>query len=95
MRVQWTEAALIDLDNITFYLRKHNPKAAQNVRMRIVAATKSLEEFAEIGRSTLRTGYRLLVVKGLPYLLGYRIQRDFIEIGAVIDGRMDRSPDLL
>jgi toxin ParE1/3/4 len=95
MRVQWTTAAISDLDNITHYIRKHDPKAALDVRAKIVAATKSLEEFPEIGRSTLRTGYRLLVVKGLPYLLGYQIQRDFIEIGAVIDGRMNRSPDIL
>jgi plasmid stabilization system protein ParE len=95
MRIQWTSAAIRDLDNITHYIRKNDPNAALNVRIRIVAATRNLEEFPEIGRSTLRTGYRLLVVKELPYLLGYRIQPDFIEIGAVIDGRMNRSPDLI
>jgi toxin ParE1/3/4 len=95
MKVQWTLGALIDLDNITHYIRKHDPKAAHSVKKKIIAATRNLEEFPEIGRMTLRVGYRLQVVKGLPYLLGYQIQQNFIEIGAVIDGRMNRDPDLL
>jgi len=94
MRIRWSDAAVGDLDDLTQFIRLRDPKAAVKVRMRIVAATQYLTEFPEIGRGTLRPKYRLYVVKGLPYLIGYRVESDFIEVAAVIDGRMNRSPDL-
>jgi len=95
MRIQWAIAAIADIDDISRYIRRQNPQAALKVRGRIVAATLSLEQFPEIGRGTMRPGYRLLVVKNLPYVVGYRVFADYIEIASVMDGRMNRSPDIL
>jgi toxin ParE1/3/4 len=92
--VQWSAAAKTDLDEIIAFIHGRNPQAATRVKQAMVQATLKLEQFPDIGRGTLRHGYRLLVVTGLPYLLGYRIMPDYVEIGAVFDGRADRPPDI-
>ena len=94
MRVQWSRSAKADLDEIVRFIHRRNPQAAKRVKKAIVQSTFKLGQFPDIGRATLRRGYRLLVVTGLPYLLGYRVMSDYVEIGAVFDGRADRPPDI-
>jgi toxin ParE1/3/4 len=94
LRVQWSAAAKADLDEIVRFIHYKNPQAAKRVKKMIVQCTYKLAQFPDIGRGTLRPGYRLLPVAGAPYLLGYRVTKDFVEIGAVIDGRADRPPDI-
>lgn len=94
MIVKWTRSARADLDAITRFIQRKNPEAAKQVKKAIVQSTFKLAQFPDIGRGTLRRGYRLLVVTGLPYLLGYRVMPDYLEIGAVFDGRADRPPDI-
>ena len=91
MKIQWSQSAKADLDEI---IRFRNPQAAKRVKKAIVQSSFKLAQFPEIGRGTLRRGYRLLDVTGLPYLLGYRVMPDFVEIGAVFDGRADRPPEI-
>ncbi len=94
MRIQWSEAAKTDLDEIIVFIHGRNPQAAKRVKKALVQSTFKLAQFPDIGRGTLRRGYRLLVVTGLPYLLGYRVMPEFIEFGAVFDGRADRPPEI-
>jgi toxin ParE1/3/4 len=94
LRVQWSQSAKADLDEIVSFIHRRNPQAAKRVKKVIVQSTFKLAQYPDIGRATLRLGYRLLVVTGLPYLLGYRVMPDYVEIGAVIDGRADRPPDI-
>jgi toxin ParE1/3/4 len=94
LRVQWSESAKADLDEIICFIRRRNPQAARQVKRAIIHSTLKLGQYPELGRGTLRNGYRLLVVTGLPYLLGYRVMPDFVEIGTVIDGRADRPPEI-
>ena len=94
MRIQWSRSAKADLDDITRFIQRNNPEAARRVRKAVIQSTFKLGQFPDIGRGTLRRGYRLVVVTGLPYLLGYRVMADYVEIGAVFDGRADRPPDI-
>jgi toxin ParE1/3/4 len=94
LRVRWSHSAKADLDEIVGFIHRKNPQAANRVKKAIVQSTLKLAQFPDIGRGTLRRGYRLLVVHGLPYLLGYRVMPDYVEIGAVFDGRADRPPDI-
>jgi toxin ParE1/3/4 len=94
LKVQWSPSAKADLEEIVRFIHLRNPQAAKRVKKAVVQSTFKLAQFPEIGRGTLRHGYRLLVVRGLPYLLGYRVLPDYVEIGAVIDGRADRPPDI-
>ena len=94
MKIRWSKAAEADLNAIHHYIMNKNPRAADDVNLRIVSSSRRLLDFPEIGRSTDRLLFRLLPVTGLPYLLLYRVSKDYIEIGSVIDGRMKRAPDL-
>jgi toxin ParE1/3/4 len=94
LKVQWSQSAKADLDEIVRFIHRRNPQAAKKVKKAIVQSTFKLGQFPDIGRGTLRRGYRLLVVTGLPFLLGYRVMPDYVEIGAVFDGRADRPPDI-
>jgi toxin ParE1/3/4 len=94
LRVQWSASAKADLDDIIRFIYDRNPQAAKRVKKAIVQSTFKLAQFPDIGRGTLRRGYRLLIVTGFPYLLGYRVMPDYIEIGAVFDGRADRPPEI-
>jgi addiction module RelE/StbE family toxin len=94
LKVQWTRSAQADLDEITRYIKAKNPEAAKRIKRAIIQSTFKLGQFPDIGRGTLRRGYRLLVVAGQPYLLGYRVMPDYVEIGAVFDGRADRPADI-
>lgn len=94
MKVRWTQAAQADLDDIIQSVKSKNPEASKRIKRAIVQSTFKLTQFPDIGRGTLRRGYRLLVVTGYPYLLGYRVMPDYVEIGAVFDGRADRPPDI-
>jgi toxin ParE1/3/4 len=94
LRVQWSAAAKADLDEIVRFIQHKNPLAAKRVKKAVAQCTYKLARFPDIGRGTLRSGYRLLPVTGAPYLIGYRVTKDSVEIGAVIDGRADRPPDI-
>jgi toxin ParE1/3/4 len=94
VKVRWTKAAEADLNIIHDFIASRNPRAAEEVRHKIVSASRRLLEFPEIGRATQKPRFRLLPITGLPYLLVYRVSTEYIEVGSVIDGRMDRAPDL-
>jgi toxin ParE1/3/4 len=94
LKVQWTKSAKADLDELTRFIQRKNPQAAKRVKKAVIQSIFKLAQFPDIGRGTLRRGYRLLVVTGLPYLVGYRVMPDYVEIGAVFDGRADRPSDI-
>jgi toxin ParE1/3/4 len=94
LKVRWSQSAKTDLVEIIQFIHRRNPQTSKRVKKAIVQSTVKLGQFPEIGRGTLRRGYRLLVVTGLPYLLGYRVMADYVEIGAVFDGRADRPPEI-
>jgi toxin ParE1/3/4 len=95
VRVSWSDSAIEELGNIHNYIAIYDASAATQIRRDIMLTARKLADFPEIGRPAERAGVRLLVVSGRPYLLAYKIYKDVVEIGSVIDGRMDRAPDLL
>lgn len=83
-RVVWTAAALRDLKAILSYLGQFNPQAAARLAERIVASGESLVTYPERGRSTEGARRELLTV--WPYLIGYRVRGDRVEIVRVRHG---------
>ena len=95
MTLIWTKSARADLMAIHRYISLRSPQAANQVKHNIVFSARKLIDFPEIGRTAHRPNVRLLPVSGLPYILVYRIVSTQVEIGSVLDDRMDRAPDLL
>jgi plasmid stabilization system protein ParE len=73
MRLVWTNAAVIDLEQISDYLFEVNPELANPTIQRIFASTSELKLFPRRGRTDRKEGTRELVLTQLPYLIGYEV----------------------
>ena len=98
-RVLWTEAATHDLVEIVSFVAWKAPANARRLLLRLRSRADSLERSPQRGRvvpelATVGTrAWRELIVK--PYRIVYRISRDIVLVGAVIDGRRDLDDLLL
>ena len=80
MRLHWTKLAERDLDEIAAYVETDNPAAAARVVLEIVDQVESLLlEHPAIGRPGRVPGTRELVVRGLPYIVAYRVRDNSVE----------------
>jgi toxin ParE1/3/4 len=77
--VVWTFSALADLEGIRRYIGNFNPRAAQDMAARIIAAGNSLANFPHRGRSVPGTQLRETVLVR-PYIIRYRIEPDRVVI---------------
>lgn len=96
MKVVWADAARADLSAIRAYISRDSAYYASRVVGRIVAATRILERFPELGaivpefadsgiRERLSQAYRIL----------YRVQSDHVLILAVVHSARDLTHTML
>ena len=71
-RVVWTAFALANVRAIRTYLGQLNPRAADELAARLIAAGNSLEMFPHRGRPVRRTDMRELLSVS-PYIIRYRV----------------------
>ncbi|MBI2719984.1 MAG: type II toxin-antitoxin system RelE/ParE family toxin [Rhizobiales bacterium] len=89
MKLRWSMRARRELKQIRSYISRRDPQAADHVVARILAATRRVEQYPNIGQASDRAGVRLLQITGLPYVLPYKVTANDIEIFAVFDQRRD------
>lgn len=94
MRTRWTRPALADLEAIADFIGRNNPRAAQRVIARIVAAAETLREHPHMGRPGRLAGTRELVIADTPYIAPYRVADGDVQILAIFHGAR-RWPDKL
>ncbi len=80
MKLRFTERALRDLQEISSYIREHNPSAAQRVRAAILDSLELLVIFPDAGRRQAVEGVRKLVTRSYAYLVYYRVDRTAGEV---------------
>ena len=73
MKLEWSQLALEDRDNIFDYIEQENPRAAVAVDDRIRAQVDSLLKFPKTGRPGRIEGTRELVINRTSYIAPYRI----------------------
>ncbi len=90
MRVDWSEFASEDLDNLVHYISRDSAFYAQRFGEKVVLATRRLKEFPESGRmipeaedETLRE----IIVQ--DYRVMYRLETDRVLVLAVMHGSRD------
>lgn len=85
MRLRWTRLAECDLDEIADYIEGENPAAAARVVLEIIdQVEKLLPEHPAIGRPGRVPGTRELVIRGLPYIVPYRVRYNDLELLRVL-----------
>lgn len=89
IRVVFADPAAQDLDAIVDYITTENPTAAEKVFRAIVAVTRQLAEFPEMGHAGRLPDTREIPVAGLPYLIVYQVAKDVVTIIAVFHGARD------
>ena len=71
--VEWTRAALDELNAQIAYIARENPAAARRVAQRIRATGNALQDFAT-GHAGRVAGTYEKSVGGLPYIIAYDIE---------------------
>jgi plasmid stabilization system protein ParE len=95
MKVEWSAAALADLDRFEDFLRERYPGLSPIVAREIIAKSQVLSEHPLLGRALAsRQEYRQVVLRVLNarYVFQYRVMNDRLMILRVFHGRENRRP---
>jgi addiction module RelE/StbE family toxin len=85
LRLRWTRLAGRDLDAIAAYIGQDSPAAAARVVLELIDRAETLlARHQALGRPGRVLGTRELVIRGLPYVIPYRVRDNFIEILRVL-----------
>ena len=93
MRVRWTRPALARLQEITEYIARDNPAAADALLAEILEIVARLRRFPLMGRPGPAPDTRELIVRR-NYLITYRVWRAEIEVLAIWHGAQQRPRPL-
>jgi len=94
LKLRWTKHALDQFEDLQAYIAEENPVAAEAIARRIADATLMLLREPNMGRPGRVLGTREWVVRGVPYLLAYRVEDDAVEMLAVIHSKQAWPTDL-
>ena len=90
MRVEWSDFARNDLDDLVHYISRDSAFYARRFGQKVVLATRRLREFPESGRIIPEAedkALREIIVQG--YRVMYRRETDRVLILAVMHGSRD------
>jgi len=85
MRIVWAPEAKRQIHEIWHYIALDDPKAADRILTRLVAATEKLTHFPHLGKPG-REASRELVAAGTPFVVIHRVESELIKIGTVLHG---------
>jgi toxin ParE1/3/4 len=80
MRLEWSRAAIFELDEIRTYIAERNRMAAERVKDRIINATELLASRPYIGRVGRSAGSREFVFSDIPYIAIYDVNEDIAQV---------------
>jgi toxin ParE1/3/4 len=80
LKINLTDQAGSDLDEIKGYLVSKDPEAAERVRFRIEQAINTISFFPDIGQPTNRAGIRMVSVVRYPYRIYHSVSVDTVTV---------------
>jgi toxin ParE1/3/4 len=86
MRVRWTTPAREQFVSAFEYIAEENRAAAARTADKIWKSTELLGRHPMAGREVRVAGTRELAIRGTPFIVGYRIERNEVSILAVMHG---------
>jgi plasmid stabilization system protein ParE len=95
MKLEWSAAALADLDRFATFLQQRHPALAEIVGREILAKAQVLASHPHLGFPIGEGGsYRQIVLEVLraKYIFNYRVEGDRIVMLRVWHGREQREP---
>jgi toxin ParE1/3/4 len=96
VRLEWSLAALFELDEVRHYIAARDPAAAERVKDRIVLAMELVGRRPYIGRAGRLPDTREFIFADIPYIGVYDIdeERDQETVLHVIHTARDYPPDI-
>ncbi|WP_128104168.1 type II toxin-antitoxin system RelE/ParE family toxin [Paenibacillus sp. DCT19] len=98
-KINYSPAAVDDLDEIFSYISHDNASAADNMLQKLDNSIANLAEFTNLGSvlqedeyNLISRGYRFITVE--PYLVFYRILGGVVVIHRILHGRRDYLREL-
>jgi toxin ParE1/3/4 len=85
--VEWSDEAQADVRDIVEYIAQDRLSAAYEVFEAIERQVGHLAEFPRLGRRGRVRGTLELVITGTPYIAGYRIKGQAVQILGVLHGK--------
>lgn len=87
MQIRWTDLALDDFTRICDHSNSNfGPTRGRRTALQIYGAVDALADFPHIGRIGRKAGTSELVIRGLPFLVVYRLKNETIEIVRILHG---------
>ena len=86
MKIDWTKPAIADLRALRAYIAERNPRAAEEVALKILDGVERLATFPASGRPGSKPYTREPVVPDTPYFIVYRVLDETVKILRVIHG---------
>ena len=93
MKIEWSDAALADLDRFTQFLNQQHPSLASRVATEIISKVQVLSEHPRLGRPVAgREEYRQIVLQVLreKYVFQYRFNGERLGMLRVYQAREER-----
>jgi plasmid stabilization system protein ParE len=81
--VKWPPRTARDVDDTHDYIASDRPKAAAEIKQRLVAAADSLSDFPNRGREA---GQSRELVAIYPFIMRYRVTKDLVVILRITHG---------
>jgi len=92
MRIEWTQPALLDLENIRDYIGRDSEYYATRFIEKIIEAVEGLEDFPKMGRSVPEADdENIRELLFYNYRVIYRFETDRILVLTIIHGSRDLS----
>lgn len=93
-RVDWSPAALEDVEGIAEYIARDSSSYAAAVVTRIAEATRKLEQFPFAGRIVPEVGHETVrEVLAFSYRIMYRVEADRVTVVTVVHGKQQFEAD--
>jgi len=92
MKIEWTEPAILDLEDIRDFIRRDSKYYAARFVEKIIGAVESLQKFPKLGRNVPEAeeeNIRELLLHN--YRIIYRVETDRILVLTIIHGARDLS----
>ena len=80
LTVRWTARARLQLLSIQDYVAARNPAAAKRIGEALKAAVLLLKDLPNAGRAGTAEGTREWVVRGMPYIIVYKLREEMGEL---------------
>lgn len=90
MNILVRDKAYEDIERVYAWIAKDNVRAARLAVESIFEAAEHLAEFPELGREGTVRNTREWIVRGLPYIIVYRVRADDLIIDAVFHAAQNR-----